>query len=352
MTTRPTRNANVNVLGLTREDYKGKKSTLCPGCGHDSISNQIVSMAYDTGIEQHRLIKFSGIGCSSKTPAYFLGRSHGFNSLHGRMPSVATGALIANRELHAVAVSGDGDTGSIGMGQFKHAVRRNVPFVYIIENNGVYGLTKGQFSATADEGQFLKYYGKNHFPPIDLAMEAIIAGATFVARSFSGNAKQVQALMTAAMHHKGIAVLDIISPCVTFNNDPASTKSYPYGQEHEISMHEIQLLAPDYVEPKQEIVIENSAESEYIDVDMHDGTVIRLKELARDHDPRSRIQALTVLEQAQRDNVFLTGLVYYEEPRVTLAESENLVEQGLATLPNEKLRPSAAALTDIMNQFR
>src|SRR5688572_25788211 len=204
-----TRAKNTNSQGLTREDYKGRKSTLCPGCGHDSISNQIISMAYETGLPQHKIVKFSGIGCSSKTPAYFLGRSHGFNALHGRMPSVATGALMGNRELSAVAVSGDGDTGSIGMGQFKHVIHRNEPFVYVIENNGVYGLTKGQFSATADEGQFLKYYGKNHCPAIDLALEAIIAGATFVARSFSGNAKQVQALLQAAVHHKGISVLDI-----------------------------------------------------------------------------------------------------------------------------------------------
>ncbi len=349
--TSPARGKNTNVLGLTREDYKGGKSTLCPGCGHDSISNQITSMAYEAGIEQYRLVKFSGIGCSSKTPAYFLGRSHGFNALHGRMPSVATGALIANRELMAIAVSGDGDTGSIGMGQFKHAIRRNVPFVYIIENNGVYGLTKGQFSATADEGQFLKYYGKNHFPAIDLALEAIIAGATFVARSFSGNAKQVQSLLTAAMRHKGTAVLDIISPCVTFNNNADSTKSYPYGQEHEISLHDIQVLAPDYVEGKAEITIEDPDDAAIIEVDMHDGTIVRLKKLSHDHDPRSRQQAINVLEQAQRENLFMTGLIYYEEPRITLAESENLVEQGLTTLPDAMLRPSAEALDKVMKQF-
>jgi 2-oxoglutarate/2-oxoacid ferredoxin oxidoreductase subunit beta len=346
------RSKNTNTLGLNREDYKGKKSTLCPGCGHDSISNQITSMAYDSGVEQHRLIKFSGIGCSSKTPAYFLGRSHGFNALHGRMPSVATGALMGNHELMAIAVSGDGDTGSIGMGQFKHAVRRNVPFVYVIENNGVYGLTKGQFSATADEGQFLKYYGKNHFPAIDLALEAIIAGATFVARSFSGNAKQVQALLSAALKHKGIAVLDIISPCVTFNNDATSTKSYDYGKANEIALHEIQLLAPDYVEGKAEITIEDPEAGKIIEVDMHDGTVVRLKSVSQDHDPRSRLQAITILEQAQRENLFMTGLIYYEEPRMTLAESENLVDQGLATLPDVKIRPDAAALDKIIADFK
>lgn len=342
----------TNSLGLSRNEYKGRTSTLCPGCGHDSISNQIISMAYDMGIEQHKILKMSGIGCSSKTPAYFLGRSHGFNALHGRMPSVVTGALMANRTLKAVAVSGDGDTGSIGMGQFKHVIRRNVPFVYIIENNGVYGLTKGQFSATADEGQYLKYYGKNDMPPIDLAMEAIIAGATFVARSFSGDAKQVQTLLQAAIRHEGIAVLDIVSPCVTFNNNENSTKSYPYGKEHEIPLHEIQLIAPDYVDPKEEITVEEYAEGEIIPVDMHDGTVIQLKKLGRDHDPRSRMQAITVLEEAQRDQLFLTGLIYYEEPRPTLAQMENLVDDAVGTLPAEKLRPSKDALDSVMAKFK
>jgi 2-oxoglutarate ferredoxin oxidoreductase subunit beta len=343
--------ANTNALGLSRNDYKGRKSTLCPGCGHDSISNQIISMAYDLGIEQHKIIKMSGIGCSSKTPAYFLGKSHGFNALHGRMPSVVTGALMANRSLKCVAISGDGDTGSIGMGQFKHVMRRNVPFVYIIENNGVYGLTKGQFSATADEGQYLKYYGKNEFPAIDLALEAIIAGCTFVARSFSGDAKQVQTLMQAAIRHQGTALLDIVSPCVTFNNDESSTKSYPYGKEHEIPLHEIQVLAPDYVAEKEEILIADYPEDEIIPVEMHDGTMIRLKKLGRDHDPRSRMQAISVLEEAQREQLFLTGLIYYEEPRITLAESENIVEEPIVSLTDQQLRPSKAALDEVMNRF-
>lgn len=343
--------AKTNKIGLTREEYKGSKSTLCPGCGHDSISNQIISAAYEMGVEQHRVIKLSGIGCSSKTPAYFLGRSHGFNSLHGRMPSVATGALMGNPELHAIAVSGDGDTGSIGLGQFKHVIRRNVPFVYVIENNGVYGLTKGQFSATADEGQYLKYYGKNHMPPIDLCLEAIIAGATFVARSFSGDAKQVQSLLQAAMRHRGTAVIDIISPCVTFNNDPSSTKSYPYGKEHQIALHEIQVLAPDYVEGKEEITISEYEEGEVIEVDMHDGTVVMLKRLAKDHDPRSRLQAIAALEQAQRENLFITGLIYYEEPRQTLAETENLLHAPLGRLPDHLNRPSEQALAEVMKLF-
>ena len=343
--------ARTNHLGLSRNEYKGRPSTLCPGCGHDSISNQLISMAYELGIEQHSLIKVSGIGCSSKTPAYFLGGSHGFNALHGRMPSVVTGALMANKSLACVAVSGDGDSGSIGMGQFKHVIRRNVPFVYIIENNGVYGLTKGQFSATADEGQFLKYYGKNEMPPIDLALEAVIAGATFVARSFSGDAKQVQALLQAAMRHSGTAVLDIISPCVTFNNAETSTKSYPYGREHKMPLHEIQILAPDYVDAKEEIEIGDYAQGDVIQVEMHDGSYIRLKKLDNDHDPRNRRMAMDVLERSMREEIFSTGLIYYEEPRPTLADTEELVETPLAQLDSDSLRPSKQALEQVMQSL-
>ncbi len=341
----------TNHLGLARNEYKGRPSTLCPGCGHDSISNQLISMAYELGLEQHKIIKMSGIGCSSKTPAYFLGGSHGFNALHGRMPSVATGALLANKELSCIAVSGDGDTGSIGMGQFKHVIRRNVPFVYIIENNGVYGLTKGQFSATADEGQFLKYYGTNHMPPIDLALEAVIAGCTFVARSFSGDAKQVQALLQAAVRHPGTSVLDIISPCVTFNNAATSTKSYPYGKDHEIPLHEIQILAPDYVEERDEITIEDYDEGDIIDVEMHDGSFIRLKKLDNDHDPRNRRMAMEVLERSMREQIFSTGLIYYEEPRPTLADTEELVDRPLALLDDADLRPPKSALDKVMQSL-
>jgi len=341
----------TNHLGLARNEYKGRPSTLCPGCGHDSISNQIISTSWELGLEQHKIIKMSGIGCSSKTPAYFLGGSHGFNALHGRMPSVATGALLANSELSCIAVSGDGDTGSIGMGQFKHVIRRNVPMVYIIENNGVYGLTKGQFSATADEGQFLKYYGTNHMPPIDLALEAVIAGCTFVARSFSGDAKQVQALMQAAARHPGTSVLDIISPCVTFNNAESSTKSYPYVRYHEIPLHEIQILGPDYVEAREEIVIDDYTEGDIIDVEMHDGSFIRLKKLENDHDPRNRRQAMDVLERSMREQIFSTGLIYYEEPRPTLADTEDLVEKPLAQLDAADLRPPKEALDKVMRSL-
>ena len=338
----------VNQLGLSRNEYKGRPSTLCPGCGHDSISNQIISIAYEMGIEQHNFIKVSGIGCSSKTPAYFLGGSHGFNALHGRMPSVVTGALLANKDLSCIAVSGDGDSGSIGMGQFKHVIRRNVPFVYIIENNGVYGLTKGQFSATADEGQFLKYYGLNEMPPIDLALEAVISGASFVARSFSGDAKQVQALLQAALRHQGTAVLDIISPCVTFNNAATSTKSYPYGKDNEVPLHEIQILAPDYVNAKEEIEVGDYDAGDIIDVEMHDGSFIRLKKLDNDHDPRNRRMAIDVLEQSLREQVFSTGLIYFEEPRPTLADTEDLVSTPLARLDDASLRPSKKAFDGVM----
>lgn len=336
---------------LKREDYRGNKSTLCPGCGHDSISNQIISVAYELGLPMWRVIKMSGIGCSSKTPAYFLKGSHGFNSVHGRMPSVVTGATLANQDLMAIGISGDGDTGSIGFGQYKHAVRRNVPMVYIIENNGVYGLTKGQFSATADEGQFLKYYGKNELPPIDLCLEAVIGGATFVARSFSGDAEQVRTLLKAAIAHKGMAVLDIVSPCVTFNNSPESTKSYPYGKEHEIQLHEIELIAGGYVPERAEITVEPYGEGEIIEVEMHDGSYIRLKKLEKGHDPRNRMEAIRVLQEAERDQLLLTGLVYYEEPRPTLPETLNLTETPLAQLQGETLRPSKQALDDLMKRY-
>ncbi|GIL12064.1 MAG: 2-oxoacid:ferredoxin oxidoreductase subunit beta [Chloroflexi bacterium] len=338
----------INALGLTREDYKGGKSTLCPGCGHDSISNQIISVAYDVGLKQENVIKLSGIGCSSKTPAYFLGRSHAFNAIHGRMPSVATGATLANHDLVAIGVSGDGDSGSIGFGQFKHLIRRNVPMVYIIENNGVYGLTKGQFSATADAGQVLKYYGRNELPPIDLALEAIIGGATFVARSFSGHAEQVRSLLKAALAHRGTAVIDIISPCVTFNNTPTSSKSYDYGKAHEIALHEIELIPEGFVPEREEINIQDYEEGQIIEVEMHDGSYIRLKKVGPDHDPRSRVQAMELLEKAGTEQLFLTGLLYYEEPRPTLGETLNLTDTPLAHLPEHKLRPSKEALDKLM----
>ncbi len=342
---------DVNNLGLKREAYKGAPSTLCPGCGHDSISNKIIDVAYEMSLPMYKVIKLSGIGCSSKTPAYFLGGSHAFNSVHGRMPSVATGAVVANHDLIAIGVSGDGDTGSIGLGQFKHLIRRNVPMVYIIENNGVYGLTKGQFSATADEGQKVRYYGLNELPSLDLCLEAIVAGCTFVARSFSGDAEQVRTLLKAALSHRGTAVIDIISPCVTFNNSPDANKSYDYGRKHKLPLHEYDFIPVGYVQGREEITIESPAEGEAIEVEMHDGSIIRLKKLDHGHDPRNRSEAINLLEQARMENLFLTGLIYYEEPRPTLHDTLHITAKPLARLDKSALRPSQDKLDELMKSF-
>jgi len=303
-------------------------------------------VAYELDIEQHTILRLSGIGCSSKSPAYFLGGSFGFNSLHGRMPSIATGALMANHSLHAIGVSGDGDTGSIGLGQFKHLLRRNVRMVYVVENNGVYGLTKGQFSATADEGQVLKYAGENEFPPVDVCMEAIIAGAGFVARSFSGDAKQVRELLKAALHFEGTAVLDIISPCVAFNNADTSTKSYGYGREHEAPLHDF-----GWVPPAEEIELSDQQPGELRLVQMHDGSYIKLQKLEEDYDPANRIEALRRLQTAHDSQELITGLIYLNQNRPTLAEVNRLVDTPLAQLRDEQLRPSRQALAEILAEF-
>jgi 2-oxoglutarate ferredoxin oxidoreductase subunit beta len=331
-------------LGLERSAYRAKPSTLCKGCGHDSISQRIISAAWELGLDQTQVIKLSGIGCSSKTPAYFLGHSHGFNSVHGRMPSIATGAVVANRKLKAIGVSGDGDTASIGVGQFKHAMRRNVPFVYIVENNGVYGLTKGQFSATADVGQQLKYAGINELPPLDICLEAIVANATFVARSFAGDAKQVETLLKAALSHRGIAVLDIISPCVTFNNHHTSTKSYSWGREHAIPLQGLNFV------PRYEHIEIDDYDDE-IEVLMHDGSWIVLQKLAEDHDPTDKQKAICTMEQAQLEGKMLTGLFYVDESQPAFFELLNVVDEALATLPESRLRPSPEALDDILTSF-
>jgi 2-oxoglutarate ferredoxin oxidoreductase subunit beta len=333
--------AGVNLVGLSKADYKGAPSTLCNGCGHDSIASQIIAVAYELSLEPYRIAKFSGIGCSSKSPAYFLGRSHSINGLHGRMPSMATGALTVNRHLIGLGVSGDGDTGSIGFGQFKHTLRRNVDMVYIIENNGVYGLTKGQFSATADIGQTLRYAGTNELPPIDLCLEAIITDCGFVARSFAGDPKQVQQLLKAAISYHGTAVLDIISPCVTFNNSDLSTKGYNWGREHEEALHEVR-----YVPPAEEITVEYE-EGTITDVIMHDGSTIRLKKLDKDYDPTSKLAALMLLEEARATQQFVTGLIYIDQQRPDLVEREHLTDTPLVQLPPDKLRPPRAALDKI-----
>ncbi len=332
----------ANRIGLEKADYRGNVSTLCAGCGHDSISSQIMAVAFELSLEPQRIIKMSGIGCSSKSPAYFMNRSHGFNAVHGRMPSVATGATLANSSLLAIGVSGDGDTGSIGLGQFKHMLRRNVPLVYIIENNGVYGLTKGQFSATADQGQTLKYAGLNELPPIDLCIEALVADCGFVARSFAGDAKQVRALLKAAISYEGTAVLDIISPCVTFNNHEDSTKSYPYGKLHEEQLHDITVV------PKREEITVDYEPGTVREVVMHDGSVIQLHKLHEDYDPTNRMEALRLLDGAQASREFVTGLLYIDESRPPLPKLVHLPGTPLAHLPTAKLRPSREALSKVM----
>ncbi len=328
--------AQVNLAGLTKSEYRGNPSTLCQGCGHNSISNQIIGALFEMNVVPENVVKFSGIGCSSKSPTYFLNRSFGFNGLHGRMPPVATGALFGDYRLKAIGVSGDGDSASIGMGQFKHAVRRNVNMVYIVENNGVYGLTKGQFSATAEVGLSLKHQGTNPYMPVDICMEALAANATFVARSFAGDPKQVKELLKAALSHNGIAVLDIISPCVTFNNQSNAFHSYAWGKDHEEPLHDIA-----YIAPRNEIILEEDMkEGEVREVEMHDGSVVIIKKLDRDFDPTSRFEALRVMEEAQRNNWLVTGLLYVETDKPSLTDRYNLVETPLNRLGDADLRPA------------
>jgi len=316
---------------------------LCQGCGHNSISNQIISAMYELNVLPEDVLKFSGIGCSSKSPTYFMNRSFGFNSLHGRMPSIATGGLFGDHKLKGVAVSGDGDTASIGMGQFKHIMRRNVDMVYIIENNGVYGLTKGQFSATAERGLQLKKQGTNPYMPVDLCMEAVISNATFVARSFAGNPKQVKELIKGAFAHDGLAVLDIISPCVTFNNNEDAHYSYAWGKEHEEPLHDI-----TYVPPRKEIMLDTELkDGEIREVAMHDGSIIVLKNLEKHHNPTDRFEALRVLEEAQRNNWLLTGLIYISTDKPTLADTYQLVDTPLNRLTESDLRPAPAMIDKI-----
>jgi 2-oxoglutarate/2-oxoacid ferredoxin oxidoreductase subunit beta len=336
----------VNRIGLEVLNYKGGKTTLCAGCGHNAVSERIVECAYELGLEPWSVAKFSGIGCSSKSPAYFLSQSHGFNSVHGRMPAVATGALLANRTLTALGVSGDGDTASIGIGQYMHMLRRNLPMVYIIENNGVYGLTKGQFSATADIGSTLKTGGVNSLPPFDCCSLAIKWGATYVARSFSGDKKQLVALIKGALSHKGLAVIDIISPCVTFNDHEGSTKSYNYVKDHEETLHEI-----DYVPYYDDIAVEIE-EGTVQDVSLHDGSRLRIRKVERDYNPFERGHALNALDDAEAKGELLTGLLYVHTGKQTFIEQLNLVDEPLSTLPEARTRPSQEVLTTIMEELR
>jgi 2-oxoglutarate ferredoxin oxidoreductase subunit beta len=338
--------AQVNAIGLSRKDYSGNPSTLCQGCGHNSIASQIMAACYEMSIAPEALVKFSGIGCSSKSPTYFLNRSFGFNGLHGRMPSVATGALFADKNLQAIGVSGDGDTASIGMGHFKHVVRRNVDMVYIVENNGVYGLTKGQFSATAEVGLELKKQGINQYMPIDICMEAIASNATFVARSFAGDPKQVRELIKAAIAHRGIAVLDIISPCITFNNQENAYHSYSWSKDHEAPLHEL-----SFIPARDEILIDDIEPGSIREVELHDGSTILLKKLEKDYNPTHRWEALKMLEEAQRQNWLVTGLVYVEPQKPSFTDTYNLVDTPLNRLTEADLRPgpeTMAMVNDMM----
>ena len=330
--------SQVNLVGLSKTDYRGNSSTLCQGCGHNSIASQIISACYELDLVPENLVKFSGIGCSSKSPAYFLNRSFGFNGLHGRMPSLATGALYGDHTLKGIGVSGDGDSASIGMGQFKHVLRRNLRLVYIVENNGVYGLTKGQFSATAEVGLYLKGQGSNPYMPVDIAWEALVGNATFVGRSFAGDPKQVKELIKAALSHDGIAVLDIISPCITFNNKDDAVHSYAWGREHEVALHEL-----SYVPPAKEILVDYE-EGEAVEVTMHDGSKVILKKLERNYDPYDRAAAMRILEEANAKQWLLTGLIYINPNQPSLMDVYNLTETPLNRLPESRLRPSRESL--------
>ncbi|MBN8955377.1 MAG: 2-oxoacid:ferredoxin oxidoreductase subunit beta [Rhizobiales bacterium] len=330
-----------NALGYTHRDYEGAISTLCAGCGHDSISGAIITACFELAIAPHRVAKLSGIGCSSKTPTYFLGQSHGFNSVHGRMPSVLTGANLANRDLIYLGVSGDGDSASIGLGQFAHALRRGIDMVYIVENNGVYGLTKGQFSATADRGSKSKRGVVNTDSSIDLVAMALQLGATFVARSFSGDKAQLVPLIKAAIEHKGAAFIDVISPCVAFNNHAGSTRSFDYVREHNIAVNKL-----DFLTGRDPITVDYAPGSLEI-VEQHDGSRIALRKLAPNYDPHDRLRAMNYLQESAAAGEIVTGLLYVEDEADDLHENLNTVATPLNALGEKELCPGSAALDKI-----
>jgi len=346
LTPPPPRAPKTNRLGLQVLDYRGGKTTLCAGCGHNAISERIIDAMYEMGVQPERVLKLSGIGCSSKSPAYFMGRAHSFNSVHGRMPSVATGALLANHTMTALGVSGDGDTASIGVGQFIHLMRRNLPLIYIIEDNGVYGLTKGQFSATADIGSKLKTGVVNDLPAIDTCTLAIQLGATFVGRSFSGDKKQLLAMLKAAIAHKGTVMLDVISPCVTFNDHEGSTKSYKYMQEHEEAISEV-----GFVPSFEDIAVEYDPGTTY-DVELHDGSHLRLRKLHEDYDPSNRVSAVKALMESHERGEVLTGVFYVDPKKPSFIDLLNVVEEPLGQLPMERVRPGRAVLDEIMGRLK
>jgi len=336
----------TNRLGLEVNPYRGGKTTLCAGCGHNAISERIIEAFFEMGVDPRQVLKLSGIGCSSKSPAYFLGAAHGFNAVHGRMPSVGTGAMLANRKLLAIGVSGDGDTGAIGIGQFVHLMRRNVPIIYIIEDNGCYGLTKGQFSPTADVGSVLKNGVVNELTPIDTCALAIQLGASFVARSFSGDKKQLLAILKASLSHRGTALIDIISPCVTFNDHEGSTKSYAYAKDHDEPVDEISFV------PFFEDISIDYEPGTTTEVRMHDGSKLYLKKVAEDYDATDKLNAIRVLHETARRGEFATGILYIEPDKDDFVTLLDLVDEPLATLPLERVRPGREALDEIMESLR
>ena len=336
----------TNKVGYTRRDYEGKISTLCAGCGHDSISAAIIEACWELDIQPHRVAKLSGIGCSSKTPDYFLGASHGFNTVHGRMPSVLTGANLANRDLLYLGISGDGDSASIGLGQFAHAMRRGVRMAYIVENNGVYGLTKGQFSATADQGSKSKKGAINSDSPVDLVAMALQLGATYVGRGFSGNKAQLVPLIKGAMEHGGAAFIDVISPCVAFNNHPGSTKSYDYVREHNEAVSRI-----DFITERSEITV-SAQPGEVVDVRQHDGTLLRLRSLHADYDPTNRHAAMNFMQAHQARGEIVTGLLYVDPLATDLHTSCNTTAAPLNSLGAGQLCPGKNALGKINASLR
>jgi len=336
----------TNRLGLELAAYRGSKTTLCAGCGHNAITERIIDACYEMGVDAKKVFKLSGIGCSSKSPAYFLNQAHGFNSVHGRMPSVATGAMLANRTMTAIGVSGDGDTGAIGIGQFVHLMRRNLPIIYIIEDNGCYGLTKGQFSPTADLGSKAKNGVVNDLPPIDTCALAIELGASFVARSFSGDKKQLSSILKAAIAHRGTCMIDVISPCVTFNDHEGSTKSYAYAKDHDEALGEV-----TFVPFFDDITVEYEAGTTTA-VTMHDGSHLYLKKINEDYDPTDKIAAMTLMHETIRRGEFPTGILYLEPDKDDFLEVLNMVEEPLAFLPTEKSRPPKSVLDELMAGLR
>jgi 2-oxoglutarate ferredoxin oxidoreductase subunit beta len=346
MTATPAPQKKTNRIGLEVQPYRGGKTTLCAGCGHNAISERIIDAFFEMGIQPSQVLKLSGIGCSSKSPAYFLGAAHGFNTVHGRMPSVGTGAMIANRKLIAIGVSGDGDTGAIGIGQFVHLMRRNLPIIYIIEDNGCYGLTKGQFSPTADVGSTLKTGTPNELPPIDTCQMAIQLGASFVARSFSGDKKQLLSILKASLSHRGTAMIDVLSPCVTFNDHEGSTKSYAYAKDHEEPLGEV-----SFVPFFEDISIEYEPGTTK-EVTMHDGSHLYLKKVAADYDPTDKLAAIRLLHETSRRGEFATGILYVEPDKEDFLTMLNIVDEPLATLPLDRVRPAKAVLDEVMDSLR